>query len=225
MSVTLFNPQVTRIPVQGPAPFNTLVVVAGEAEISMSQIVEFGKEAQQTGTFVSTFVNRAVLANQNQGPVFQHSTTAWIHSIGPADNPGPLAEIGGHFLYSVDKVAGAGFNPVDGTYFVVVDLSVLVPPPPSDALQCAPFLLELLCAGPWSVQITSFVLVNEPPAPAAGRHAARRIPRGAFLGATGSKPPVANFGGFVPQSLFRQPAPKVAGGSETKCSCGAQPKE
>ena len=167
MPVTLFQPQVTRIPVPGPAPYNTLVCVQAES-FGGPQNLEVGKLTRWSVSVPTPF--RLAGFDQRVPPQFAHSTTAFLSAAGPAKDDS--------WLYAVDAVAGAGFLAYDGTYYVNVDLAVAAGDPlPSECFSWGggPFGFCLV----WmTVQVTSCVLVYEPPphAPSTGFHGAYNSP-------------------------------------------------
>ena len=115
MSVNLFLPQVTRIPITGPEPYNTLVCVSVESTMG-SQVVREGKLSRFPMRVFTPF--HLMGFDQRMPPIFDHSTTAWISSVGPCED--------GRWLYAVDSVTGTRFSPSDGTYYI--DLMVAISP-------------------------------------------------------------------------------------------------
>jgi hypothetical protein len=153
MTISLFLPQVTRIPITGPAPYNTLVCVQTETA-GGGQVVQAGKLSRWSSSVTTTF--KLAGFDQRVPPVFEHSTTAFLSSIGPFEDD--------TWLMAVDSVTGAGFNPVDGTYFVNFDVA-LMPGSPAPGTCVALFGAYGVCFYFGVVQITSFVLCYEPPLP------------------------------------------------------------
>jgi hypothetical protein len=93
--------------------------------------------------------------DQRVPPIFEHSTTAWISSVGPCED--------GRWLYSVDSVTGVGFSPSDGTYYI--DLMVAISsssPAPGACVAIGPG--GEMCFAFARIQATSWVLCYEPPA-------------------------------------------------------------
>lgn len=155
MSVNLFLPQVTRIPITGPEPYNTLVCVSVESGIG-PQVVRDGKLSSFSTTVFTPF--RLMGFDQRVPPIFAHSTTAWISTVGPTTD--------GRWLYAVDSVTGTGFSSNDGTYYIDLMLAMS----PSDG---GPAPGTCVAIGPGAgmciylslIQVTSWVLCHEPPAP------------------------------------------------------------
>jgi hypothetical protein len=152
MTLHLFSPQVTRIPVAGPAPYNTLVCVAAETGTG-PQTVNPGTTSRWSVTVPTPF--RLSGFDQRVPPTFDHSTVAFISATGPAQDS--------LFQYAVDSVTGAGFNPTDGTYFVSIDVALLPPDAQPRTCEYAPDGSLIVCYWFPAVQVCSFVLVYEPP--------------------------------------------------------------
>jgi hypothetical protein len=158
MPINLFLPQVTRIPIAGPAPYNTLVSVAMYTYAG-SQNVAPGTLSEWSVVVPTNF--RLQGFDQRVVPLFDHSTTAWICATGPGEDS--------TFQYAVNSVPSAGFDPKDGTYFVNIDVALSPPDPQSS--RCISFGDPaaggtVSCYFPFVIQISSFVLVYEPPPPA-----------------------------------------------------------
>lgn len=161
--VNVFLPQVTRIPIAGPAPFNTLVCCtsgglrsipgAGAGFITRGQV-----------RVVSSFVLQGF--DQRVAPNFQHSTSGWLAQIGPSEDD--------DWLYAIDSIADAGFDPVTGTFFVDINLAVQYGQVPSQFLTGG--LEEFI----YAVCVCSYVLVNEPPLSQPGAQGQARIAPTAF---------------------------------------------
>ncbi len=146
MSLNVFLPQVTRIPIAGPEPYNTLVCV--EATGSGGVEVREGKlYSNLPGIAVTSF--RLAGFDQRVPPAFDHSTTGWISSIGLFSD--------GNWLVAVDSITGAGFDPVTGQFFVTYKYGLL---PTKAALgTCMAFGPGGgICFYYFTVKITSFVL-------------------------------------------------------------------
>ena len=107
MTINIFLPQVTRIPITGPAPYNTLVCVSVETYLD-GQVLRDRKLSQFPMQVATPF--RLAGFDQRIPPTFDHSTTAWISSIGPMKD--------GNWVYAVNSVTGAGFTPTDGAYYL-----------------------------------------------------------------------------------------------------------
>jgi hypothetical protein len=177
MPLNLFLPQVTRIPIAGPDPYNTLVCVVAESN-GGPQWVEKGKMKRWTITVPTPFILAGF--DQRVAPNFQHSSTAFISAVGPVEDS--------NWAYAVDAVSGAGFDPKDWTYFVNIDVA-MSPGEPADG-QCTTYDYVdpdhpgyQICDYDMTLQITSFVLCYEPPLPKQGHgrsrigmEAAARIP-------------------------------------------------
>ncbi len=158
MSINLALPQITRIPITGPAPFNTLVCVQTTSN-GGSQDVKKNRTSRWSVTVPTTF--RLAGFDQRVVPVFDHSTTAFISSIGPLEDS--------TWLYAVDEVTGAGFDQVDGSYFVNINVAVLAGDPASE--DCIAFgdpqqgnYVEI-CSYFYTIQVVSYILCNEPRLP------------------------------------------------------------
>ena len=150
MPIQFFLPQVTRIPIVGPQPYNTLVCVQAESNCGPMPVT-VGKLSRWSWTVPTTFVLAGF--DQRAPPAFDHSTTAYMSSIGPFEDS--------TWLCAVDAVSGAGFNSADGSYFVNVDIALMPGQPLPET--CLP---DLTCLYFAKFQVTSFVLCNEPPLPA-----------------------------------------------------------
>jgi hypothetical protein len=87
--------------------------------------------------------------DQRVAPNFQHSTCGWLAQIGPSEDD--------DWLYAIDSIADAGFDPVTGTFFVDINLAVQFGHVPSQFLTGG--LEEFI----YAVCVCSYVLVNEPP--------------------------------------------------------------
>jgi hypothetical protein len=157
MSVNIFLPQVTRIPIAGPEPYNTLVCVQTESNGGPGDVNK-GHMNRWSQTVPTKFVLAGF--DQRVPPQFEHSTTAFISSIGPAEDD--------NWLYAVDSVTGAGFDPETGKYFVNVNFAMIPGDVPGQ--QCINYGDPqqggiVVCYYYFTVQITSFVLCYEPPPP------------------------------------------------------------
>jgi hypothetical protein len=158
MSIKLALPQVTRIPITGPAPFNTLVCVQSTSN-GGPQDVKKNRTSRWAVTVPTTF--RLAGFDQRVVPVFDHSTTAFISSLGPLEDS--------TWLYAVDEVTGAGFDQVDGSYFVNINVAVLAGDAASE--DCIGFgdpqdgTYVQICSYFYTIQVVSFILCNEPRLP------------------------------------------------------------
>lgn len=151
MTVDIFLPQVTRIPITGPAPYNTLVCVSVESYLG-PQVVR-DEELSRFPMRVATPFRLAGF-DQRVPPTFDHSTTAWISSIGPMED--------GNWVYAVDSVSGAGFAPTDGTYYL--DLMAAISPDGAAPGTCIALGEGIgVCFYFVRIQATSWVLCHEPP--------------------------------------------------------------
>lgn len=151
MPVNIFLPQVTRIPITGPAPYNTLVCVSAETYLGPQELRE-GKISRFPMRITTPF--RLAGFDQRVPPTFDHSTTAWISSIGPMED--------GNWVYAVDSVTGAGFTPTDGAYYL--DLMAASSPDGSAPGTCIALAEGAgICFYFVRIQVTSWVLCYEPP--------------------------------------------------------------
>jgi hypothetical protein len=158
MPINLLLPQVTRIPITGPEPYNTLVCVQTTSN-GGPHLGEKGKTSRYPLTIPTTF--RLAGFDQRVRPVFEHSTTAFLSSIGPIEDD--------TWLFAVDDVTGAGFDQVDGSYFV--NINVAVQPGQAADFECVSYGDPaqggiVICDYPFTIQIVSYVLCYEPPLPA-----------------------------------------------------------
>ena len=144
--VTVFVPQVTRIAIAGPAPFNTLVCCGAVGLVPIAGVV--GSVTRSQATFGTNFILAGF--DQRVPPQFQHSTAAWLCGTGPAEDD--------TWLYAIDAITGTGFDPTSGEYFISTDVAVMYPHIPSQ------FQTGLLVYQ-YFVSICSYVLVYEPPPP------------------------------------------------------------
>ncbi|MBV9627513.1 MAG: hypothetical protein JO230_05380 [Xanthobacteraceae bacterium] len=152
--VTPFLPQVTRIPIMGPSPFNTLVAVSVSAEPGFLYLADdFGK----TQSFPFTIFTPFVLAgfDQRVPPSFHHATAACVDRFGLFHDS--------DWMVAVDSVLGAGFDPTSGTFFVNVQFNHEHSDPYWP--DCFDLLGQTACPLPVFVAVTSYVLCFEPPPP------------------------------------------------------------
>jgi hypothetical protein len=149
--INLPLPQVTRIPIVGPPPFNTLVCVSISDIGAPTVPVEVGKLSRWSWTVSTPF--KLAGFDQRVPPLFQHSTTAWLSSVGPFEDD--------NWILAVDQVLGAGFDQ-DGTFFTNIAMALL---PGADAVEACTLFADgsELCLYYSLVQVTSFVLCYEPP--------------------------------------------------------------
>jgi hypothetical protein len=150
MPVNIFLPQVTRIPIIGPAPYNTLVCVSVETFQGSGEVRD-GVFSRISLRVATPF--RLAGFDQRIPPIFDHSTTAWINSTGPIKD--------GNWAYAVDSVAGAGFTPTDGTYFI--DLTTATSVDGAADGTCGAWGPVTVCFYTMRIQVTSWVLCYEPP--------------------------------------------------------------
>ena len=146
LPVSLFLPQVTRIPIAGPAPYNTLVccTFGGVAFVNGNT----GYLTRGQATLGSGFMLQGF--DQRVPPIFEHSTTAYLSIIGPSEDD--------TWLYAIDAIADAGFDPATGQFQVLVDYAVMFGHVPLN-LVTGLVVHEYFCC------ICSYVLVYEPPLP------------------------------------------------------------
>ena len=163
--VNVFLPQVTRIPIAGPAPFNTLVCCT---TISFAGLPGAGAGFTTRGEvrLPTNFVLQGF--DQRVAPNFQHSTSGWLTQIGPSQDD--------NWLYAIDSIADAGFDPF-GNFFVDFNIAVQFGQLPGGGLQA--FI--------YGVCICSYVLVNEPPVSQPGGQGQARI------AVQGLQPPPSGF--------------------------------
>lgn len=186
MPIALHTPQVTRIPVSGPAPFNTLVAVTASDVVGPGETVVPGTTYRTSVTVPTPFVIAGF--DPRVEVKFQHSTTAFLFRT-------PSAEAD-NFLYAVDAITAAGFSPEDGSFYVTVDTAL---EPPANYLPTTPvagFEFEEITM----FYISSFVLVYEPPLPGAP---SAPTPSGQGTGQLYGKFVGKNFGHAV--TKFKQP--------------------
>jgi hypothetical protein len=164
-----YIPNVTRIPVRGPAPFNVLVCISmtvvhpsdpdGVIVQNDGNLVRFG------GTVATPFILAG--ADPRVAPPFQHSTTLALAQIGPAPN--------NDFVYAVDSLTDAGFDKI--THAWTVSWSAALAATGSlPAELCVQWTTvtdangntqqECIAAElPFALQVMSYVLCYEPPLP------------------------------------------------------------
>lgn len=167
MPTSLLVPQVTRIPIAGPQPYNTLVCVATQSFTGF-RVVSTDTLSRFSVALGTQF--RLAGFDQRVAPKFDHSTTAVTAATGPAER--------GTFQFAVDSVTGAGFDST-GTYFVAVDVAVQPSQIPPDL--CSPLGF---CLVEWMVAVCSFVLVYEPPVPQLPQGVAGALPPYTTVGAS-----------------------------------------
>lgn len=150
--VSLSN--VTRIPVTGPAPFNTLVAVTAWSPVDFAdhwKVAHDDTVYYYSDVQIATPLTLLGFDPRNGAPPFQHSTTAALISTGPSTDD--------HFLFAVDKIDGAGFDALDGTFFVRISTAIQLPD--NFIPQGTEILGGFLTAT--YLMISSYVLVYEPP--------------------------------------------------------------
>jgi hypothetical protein len=150
--VTPFLPQVTRIPIKGPTPFNTLVAVSVSGDPGFLDF-DMGKTQNSPFTIFTPFVLAGF--DQRVPPDFQHATTACVSRIGLFPDS--------DWVVAVDSVLRAGFDPTSGTYFINVQFSHENSDPYWPA--CFDLFGRPACPLPVFVAVTSYVLCYEPPPP------------------------------------------------------------
>jgi hypothetical protein len=149
--VDIFLPQVTRIPIAGPAPYNTLVIVSDSAFLDT--------HGNMYGTSSETFYGTVsvptyfVLAgfDQRVPPQYMDTISVTVTATG--------ASMDDDFLFAADAIAGSGFDPVGGGYYVNVNTAIRIP---DNMIPQTPIIAGGYLVGT-RLQITSFVLVYEPP--------------------------------------------------------------
>lgn len=151
MTVNIFLPQVTRIPITGPEPYNTLVCVSVETFQGAGEVRD-GVLKRFTQRVTTPF--RLAGYDQRVPPTFDHSTTAWLNSTGPTQD--------GNWIIAVDSVSAAGFDPVDGAYFI--NLAGALSVDGAAPGTCFGFGGGgTICFYTPRIQVTSWVLCYEPP--------------------------------------------------------------
>lgn len=154
-NVKTFYPELFKIPVAGPAPYNTLVVVNQWFFADLSNHTGNSDDYFHYNVKVITpYVPSGYDPNALAPVPFKHSTTfAFINTCPSTD---------GHFFYAVDEITDAGFDPESGSFYVSVDTVMQMPDyqiPQGTEVAVGPF-------GAWiiwtSFLMTSFVLVQEP---------------------------------------------------------------
>jgi hypothetical protein len=159
--VNVFVPGVTRIPIAGPNPYNTLVCCISVGSTGVAG--DIGSLTRGQFILETDFVLQGF--DQRVPPQFESSTTAFLSQVGRGK---PST-----WLYAVDAVASTGFDPVTGVFYVTLDYAVMYPN------IDVPTQLEMF------VCVTSFVLVHEPPvapAPTGTRIVGRVAPPRKFKG-------------------------------------------
>ncbi len=151
MTVNLFLPQVTRIPITGPDPYTTLVCVSVETPLG-GGLFRDGVLKRFAQRVTTPF--RLAGFDQRVPPIFDHSTTAWISSTGPTKD--------GNWIIAVDSISGAGFNPTDGSYYIdFIGAGQVDGSAPGTCFGFAEGIT--ICFYTSQLQITSWVLCYEPP--------------------------------------------------------------
>jgi hypothetical protein len=148
------NPQVTRIPVVGPAPYNTLVVTQ---QWFSADIPDHWGETNNYFTYSVTVYTPFVLQGFDPAnpPQFQQSTSVAFIDPGAAKND--------HFLFAADEITDTGFDPESGSFYVTFNTALQLPDNSIPQVQeyaygpYAGFQISAIFA------LTSYVLVNEPP--------------------------------------------------------------
>jgi hypothetical protein len=152
-----FSPQITRFPVSGPSPFNTLVVfttwLSANVGNKYGETDNYFRYGQRifTPLLIAGFDPSNPPASQ---PPFKHSSFVQFIDPGPAKND--------HFLFAVDEIADAGFDLTNGTFYVDVTTAVQLPDNSIPQVQefAVGFMAGFVITA--AFRLTSFVLVNEP---------------------------------------------------------------
>jgi hypothetical protein len=143
---------VTKIPIAGPAPYNTLVVCTPGGPIPSDVHVTRART-----TILSNYQLKG-FDPSNPPPQFVHTTCAWVGGTA-AMNLNDSATGKDAWMYAVDDIPNAGFNQ-DGYFYVEVDTATMVPPIP----------LKFQSEGTGFMMACSYILVVEPqPGPPKGR--------------------------------------------------------
>ena len=168
--------QITRVPIVGPHPYNTLVYVGGTLDAVGSldpvSVPEIGKTGRASIIYRSQF--KLIGWDPRTSPLeVPHSTTIVMDSLGPQQNC--------TFEAAYDSVRYAGFDPhsktipADGRFYYVIDIGLLFSRGLSaNCLQLGiessdptspPFSVCALYEFPFSFQVSSYFLVWEPDPP------------------------------------------------------------
>ncbi len=165
MRTNIDQPSVFKMPVQGPAPYNTLYVVTQWDFVAQENLYDNDTNLHQySNVVVSSPINIVGYDPNNPVPV-QHSTTAFLTTTGPSAND--------NFLYAVDAIQGVTVADSGNISFLI-----------STAVKCPNLAIPQGIAfaigpdGAWEIQaallISSFILTVEPqaaPAPSGGTRA------------------------------------------------------
>lgn len=140
-----------KIPLAGPAPYNTLVVVNQWFSANQADHYEGQEDYFHYNVQVLTDYSPSGYDPNSLTPVdFQHSTTfAFINTI---------ASNNSHFFYAVDQITDAGFDPPTGAFYVSVDTVVQL----ADMVNPQGTEIFLGWENDVAFLMTSFIMVNEP---------------------------------------------------------------
>jgi hypothetical protein len=151
--VNVDDTTVAKIPIAGPAPYNTLVCCLSQVGGTLDATHVTRWRARTGSNYTLQGFDPT-----NPPPQFQHTTSGWIAAFGPGSKHDT-------WLYAVDDVVDAGFDPETGVFFVDVDFALMLPNIPS-RFKNLPQPIGM------AIIMCSYVLVEEPQP---GRHG--RIPR------------------------------------------------
>jgi hypothetical protein len=141
---TVEIPGVTRFPITGPAPYNTLVCCTYEAPY---YFINGTTLTHSTQRFYSNFI-LSKFEQTNPPPQFVHTTFACLPQAGPGNGDTEAFQKDA-WLFAIDAIDGCGFDET-GRFFVEVDVAVLFPRPTPGSGD------ELI------ISVTSNILVTEP---------------------------------------------------------------
>lgn len=152
-----FSPQITRFPVAGPSPFNTLVAFTTWLSANVGD--KYG-ETNNYFQYKQRIFSPLVMAGFDPSnppasqPAFKHSSFVQFIDPGPAKND--------HFLFAVNEISDAGFDMTNGTFYVDVTTAVQLPDNSIPQVQefAVGFMAGFVITAAY--RLTSFVLVNEP---------------------------------------------------------------
>jgi len=157
MRTNIDLPSIFKMPVQGPAPYNTLYAVTQWDFVAQENLYDNDTNLHQySNVVVSSPINIVGYDPNNPVPV-QHSTTAFLKTTGPSAND--------NFLYAIDAIQGVTVADSGNISFLI-----------STAVKCPNLAIPQGIAfaigpdGAWEIQaallISSFILTVEPQAAA-----------------------------------------------------------
>jgi hypothetical protein len=150
------------LPVNGPAPYNTLVVVQGVSSNSAGVSIPItGTPWNAQATLITTFTLPGWDPRVGP-PLFEHSTTAWLTQIWANDIK--------DYTFAVNDIANAFFDHT-GTWNVVFDVNGQAQGDQNDPTGA------FFAPGSVWFAFSSWILCSLPPVPSSAKRATQSKPR------------------------------------------------